>query len=101
MTDDFNKDSIIRINVGNGKYYYDDLFKYECEFGFTKEGKSNVTCLADKTWSSIPTCTETGKALCYTHPSALTFNFKLKLSLGVVFLCAFIKSIVLFQFFTV
>ena len=67
LTDDFNKANVIRTNAGKGGYYYNDLFTYDCEFGYTKEGKSNITCQADKTWSSTPTCTETGKRLCYTH----------------------------------
>ena len=67
MTDDFNKTVIIPTNAGDGRYYYTDVFNYDCQFGYVKVGKSTVTCQYDRTWSGTPNCTETGKGLCYTH----------------------------------
>ena len=66
MTDDFNKTVIIPTNAGDGRYYYTDVFNYDCQFGYKKSEVSNITCLANKTWTTTPNCTKTGKGLCYT-----------------------------------
>ena len=83
MTDDFNKTVIIPTNAGDGRYYYTDVFNYDCQFGYKKGEFSNITCLANKTWTATPNCTKTGKGLCYTDFIFSSIFYFLRLSLNL------------------
>ena len=63
MTNDFNKAGIVPTNAGNGRYYYTDVFNYDCAFGYKKSESSEISCQADETWTATPSCTKTGKLI--------------------------------------
>ena len=62
LTDVFYNAGIIPKNTSDGRYYYTDVFNYDCDFGYIKSESSKITCQADRTWSTTPKCSnKTGK----------------------------------------
>ena len=66
LTSQFKLRGVNSTSYGNidGRYYVNDTYTYQCNFGYEKAVMDIIQCGTDGKWTISPNCTERGRSAC-------------------------------------
>ena len=62
----------------NGRYYVNETYTFECNFGYEKVLTDIIQCGTDGKWTASPNCTKRGRsacASCYLVSTSISANY--------------------------